>query len=64
MTTATLDCQATLEANCRPVNPSALSMAMERRRRRTEATRVSPIAVTAPTVSPRPRSRGVEPIDR
>jgi hypothetical protein len=45
--TAMLDCQATTAANCRLVNPSVFNSATSRRRRRIEATKVRPRAISA-----------------
>jgi hypothetical protein len=63
MKMAMLDCHATAAANWRWVNPSVFNKAKSRRRRRTEATSISPRAPTAPTANVELRSVGVTPAD-
>ena len=59
----TEDCQATVAASCRWVKPRVLSTARSRRRRRTEAIRVSPSAPMAPAARMAASAEGVEPAE-
>ncbi len=59
--TDTEDCQATEAPSWRPVNPSAFRRASSRRRRRTEETRVSPRAPSAPPARTEASRVGVDP---
>ena len=64
MATEMPECQATAVASWRWVKPRVFNRARSRRRLRTEATRVSPSATTAPAVRAAPRTAGVVPIER
>ena len=60
--TAMVDCHATTEASCRRVKPIVLNRARLRRRRRTDATNVSPNVTGAPVRRvPRRGTRGTWP---
>ena len=62
-TATTVDCQAMAPASWRRVKPSVFSRARSRRRRRTDATRVSPRAATVPAATPPARITGIVPMD-